>query len=143
MRFGLYLSLQHPVERDVREVMAERVALVGLIRELGYDSVFAGQHFLVPPDVFMLQPVPVLARIAAEADGMQFGTSILISTLLNPIEVVENAVTLAAMSEQPFVLGVGLGYRPEEDAAFGVPEKRIAHFTAKLASRCGSSRGRS
>jgi alkanesulfonate monooxygenase SsuD/methylene tetrahydromethanopterin reductase-like flavin-dependent oxidoreductase (luciferase family) len=36
------------------------------------------------------------------------------------------------MTEQPFVLGVGLGYRPEEDAAFGVPERRIRHYTEKL-----------
>ena len=133
MRFGLYLSLQHPVVRDVRDVLAERIDLVRLIRELGYDSVFCGQHFLVPPDVFMLQPIPVLGRIAAEAGGMQFGTSILITTLLNPVEVVENALTLAAMTENTFVLGVGLGYRPEEDAAFGVPAKRISHYTEKLA----------
>jgi alkanesulfonate monooxygenase SsuD/methylene tetrahydromethanopterin reductase-like flavin-dependent oxidoreductase (luciferase family) len=132
MRFGLYLSLQHPVERDVRQVMTERVELVRLVRDLGFDSVLCGQHFLVPPDVFMLQPVPVLGRIAAEADGMQIGTSILISTLLNPVEVAENALTLAAMSTQPFLLGVGLGYRPEEDAAFGVPEQRVRHFAEKL-----------
>jgi alkanesulfonate monooxygenase SsuD/methylene tetrahydromethanopterin reductase-like flavin-dependent oxidoreductase (luciferase family) len=132
MRFGLYLSLQHPVERHVREVAAERIALVSLVRELGFDSVFCGQHFLVPQDVFMLQPIPVLARVAAEAEGMQLGTSILITTLLNPVEVVENALTLAAMTAKPFVLGVGPGYRPEEDAAFGVPEKRIRHYTEKL-----------
>jgi alkanesulfonate monooxygenase SsuD/methylene tetrahydromethanopterin reductase-like flavin-dependent oxidoreductase (luciferase family) len=133
VRFGLYLSLQHPVERDVREVVAERVELVRFVRELGYDSVLCGQHFLVPDDVFMLQPVPILGRVAAEAEGLQLGTSILISTLLNPVELVENALTLAAMSDQPFILGLGLGYRPEEDAAFGVPGGRIRHFSDKLA----------
>ena len=132
MRFGLYLSLQHPVARDPRDVMQERVELVRLVRDLGFDSVVCGQHFLVPGDVFMLQPVPVLGRIAAEAEGMQIGTSVLITTLLNPVEVVENALTLAAMTEQPFVLGVGLGYRPEEDAAFGVPKARVRAYTEKL-----------
>ena len=133
MRFGLYLSLQHPVERDVRAVVDERVELVRLVRDLGFDSVLCGQHFLVPPDVFMLQPVPILGRVAAEADGLQLGTSILISTLLNPVELVEHAQTLAAMTAQPFILGVGLGYRPEEDAAFGVPDERVRHFSRKLA----------
>jgi alkanesulfonate monooxygenase SsuD/methylene tetrahydromethanopterin reductase-like flavin-dependent oxidoreductase (luciferase family) len=134
MRFGLYLSLQHPVERDVREVMDERIELVHLIRDLGFDSVVCGQHFLVPPDVFMLQPVPVLGRIIAESGGLQVGTSILLATLVNPVELVENVLTLAAMTEQPFMVGVGAGYRPEEDVAFGVPAgKRIRHYTEKLA----------
>jgi len=132
MRFGLYLSLQHPVERDVREVIRERIELVHLIRELGFDSVVCGQHFLVPPDVFMLQPIPMLGRIVAEAGELQVGTSILLATLLNPVELVEQALTLAAMTDKPFVLGVGAGYRPEEDAAFGVPAGRIAHYTEKL-----------
>ena len=31
------------------------------------------------------------------------------------------------------MLGVGLGYRPEEDRAFGVPDKRMRHYEDKLA----------
>ena len=123
--------LQHPVERDVREVMAERIELVHLIRDLGFDSVVCGQHFLVPPDVFMLQPVPVLGRIIAEAGELQVGTSILLATLVNPVELVENVLTLAAMTEQPFMVGVGAGYRPEEDAAFGVPEGSASGTTPR------------
>jgi alkanesulfonate monooxygenase SsuD/methylene tetrahydromethanopterin reductase-like flavin-dependent oxidoreductase (luciferase family) len=132
MRFGLYLSLQHPAQRSPREIVRERLELVALIRELGFDSVVCGQHFLVPSDVLMLQPVPMLARIVAEAGPMQIGTSVLIATLLNPVELVEQALTLAAMTEQPFMLGLGAGYRPEEDAAFGVPAGRIRHYTEKL-----------
>src|SRR5262249_37334433 len=132
VRFGLYLSLQHPVDRDARDVIRERIELVRLVRDLGFDSVVCGQHFLVPDDVFMLQPVPVLGRIAGGAGGMRIGTSVLITTLLNPVEVAENALTLAALTDLPFVLGVGLGYRPEEDAAFGVPPARVRAYTEKL-----------
>lgn len=131
-RFGLYLSLQHPEDRDPRELVAERLELVTLVREAGFDSVFCGQHFLVPPDVQMLQPVPVLGRIAAEAGRMTIGTGILITTLLNPVEVAENAATLAAIAPGRFVLGAGVGYRPEENAAFGVERGRIAAFEGKL-----------
>ncbi len=130
--FGLYLSLQHPAERDPRDLVAERLELVRLVRDAGFDSVFAGQHFLVPAEVQMLQPVPILGRIAAEAGAMTLGTAILITTLLNPVEVAETAATLAAISPARFVLGAGLGYRPEEDAAFGVTDGRVRAFTEKL-----------
>ena len=63
---------------------------------------------------------------------MTLGTAVLITTLLNPVETAENAATLAALTEGRFVLGAGLGYRPEEDAAFGVPTKRVTAFTEKL-----------
>ena len=131
-RFGLYLSLQHPADRDPRELVAERLELVRFVREAGFDSVFAGQHFLVPDGVQMLQPIPMLARVAAEAEGLTLGTAVLVTTLLNPVEVAEHAATLAALAPGPFVLGVGLGYRPEEDAAFGVPDRRVSTFAGKL-----------
>ena len=132
MRFGVYLSLQHPIERDPREMVRERVQFVRRARELGLDSVFAGQHFLVPDNVQMLQPVPMLARVAAEAGEMMLGTGVLVTTLLNPVEVVENVSTLAAMCEGEFVLGVGVGYRSSEDAAFGVSTGRGRVFEDKL-----------
>ncbi len=44
----------------------------------------------------------------------------------------EHAATLAALAPGPFVLGVGLGYRPEEDAGFGVPDRRVSTFVGKL-----------
>jgi alkanesulfonate monooxygenase SsuD/methylene tetrahydromethanopterin reductase-like flavin-dependent oxidoreductase (luciferase family) len=131
-RFGLYLSLQHPAERDPRELVAERLELVALVRDAGFNSVFCGQHFLVPGDVQMLQPVPILGRIAAEAGSLTIGTGILITTLLNPVEVAENAATLAAIAPGRFVLGAGVGYRPEENAAFGVEQGRIHAFEDKL-----------
>jgi len=55
-----------------------------------------------------------------------------VTTLLNPVEVVENAATLAAICEGQFVLGVGIGYIPREDAAFGVGGGRGRVFEEKL-----------
>jgi alkanesulfonate monooxygenase SsuD/methylene tetrahydromethanopterin reductase-like flavin-dependent oxidoreductase (luciferase family) len=80
----------------------------------------------------MLQLVPLLARIAAEAGEMRVGAGILLLTLLNPVEVAENAATLDAITDGRFVLGLGLGYRQEENDAFGLPEKRLAVFEQKL-----------
>ena len=80
----------------------------------------------------MFQSVPLLARVAAEAGEMTVGTGILLLPLLNPVEVAENAATLDAICDGRFVLGVGLGYRPVENAAFGADRGRIALLEDKL-----------
>src|SRR3954471_21727668 len=104
---------------------------VRLARDLGFDDVSAGQHFLSRP-YQMLQPVPLLARIAADAGEMRVCSGILLLTLLNPVEVAENAATLDAITDGRFVLGLGLGYRHEENAAFGLPKRRVSVFEQKL-----------
>jgi hypothetical protein len=55
----------------------------------------------------VFQSVPLLARVAAVADGMTVGTAILLLTLLNPVEVAENAATLDAIAGGRFVLVSG------------------------------------
>lgn len=121
---GLFLSAQHPPGRCAAAAVREHLEQVALAAELGFSSVWAGQHFLSEP-FQMFQSVPLLARVAAAADGLTVGPAIVLLTLLNPVEVAENAATLSAIAEGNFVLGVGLGYRAAENAAFGV-----SHLTA-------------
>ena len=80
----------------------------------------------------MLQLVPLLARLAPEAGEMRVRAGILLTTLLNPVEVAENAATLDILTGGKFILGVGFGYREEENHAFGVFQQRVSTFTAKL-----------
>ena len=118
IRFGLLLSAQHPpgVPAAAVRVHLEQVEAA---RNLGFTSVWVPQHFLSHP-FQMFQSVPLLARVAAAAEGMTIGTSVVLLTLLNPVEVAENAATLDAIADGRFVLGVGLGYRTIENAAIGI-----------------------
>jgi alkanesulfonate monooxygenase SsuD/methylene tetrahydromethanopterin reductase-like flavin-dependent oxidoreductase (luciferase family) len=131
LRLGLFLSAQHPPEIAPGDAVRDHLEQVQVARDLGFASVFAGQHFLSHP-FQMFQSVPLLARIAAEAGGMTVGTGILLLPLLNPVEVAENAATLDAIVPGEFVLGVGIGYRPVENAAFGVVKNRVKLFERKL-----------
>lgn len=77
----------------------------------------------------MLQPVPLLARLAEEAYPMKLAPGVLLLPLLNPVEVAENVATLDVVSEGRAVMGVGMGYRQEENEAFGSPAKeRVSRF---------------
>lgn len=130
-RLGLFLSGQHPPDVRPADAVREHVEQVAVARELGFSSVWAGQHFLSQP-FQMFQNVPLLARVAAEAEGMTIGTGIVLLTLLNPLEVAENAATLDAIADGRFVLGVGFGYRPVESAGFAVDRGRRRLFELKL-----------
>ena len=73
---------------------------------------------------------------------MRVCSGILLLTLLNPVEVAENAATLDAITDGRFVLGLGLGYRQEENDAFGLPEQRLRIFEQKLDVVRAAARGR-
>ena len=130
MRFGLFLLWQRPPDTEPRRAAGELLEQVRLVRD-DFDLVLTGQHFLSQPWQ-MPQAVPWLARIAAEAGEMRVGAGVLLVTLLNPVEVAENAATLDAITDGRFILGVGLGYRAEENAAFDLPTNRVTVFTDKL-----------
>ena len=95
MRFGLFVSAQHPEEDNAAARFAEHIEQVRLARDLGFSSVFAGQHFL-PAPFQMYQSVPLLARLAAETGDMRVGAGILLLPLLNPVEVAEHAATMSS-----------------------------------------------
>lgn len=131
MRLGLFLSPQQPPGVPPAEIVRDHLEQVAIARDAGFSTVLAGQHFLSEP-YQMLQSVPFLARVAADAGHMRIGPGILLLALLNPVEVAENLATLAALAPGGIVAGVGLGYRASENAAFGVPRARTSAFESKL-----------
>jgi alkanesulfonate monooxygenase SsuD/methylene tetrahydromethanopterin reductase-like flavin-dependent oxidoreductase (luciferase family) len=120
MKLGIYLNSQHRERDDPARRLAEMLEQARLIRSLGFDSIWAGEHHLVPGFHYFPQ-LPLLLRIAAEAEGLTLGTHVTLLPLHNPVEIAEIGAFLDVVSGGKFLLGVGLGYRPEEFAAFGVP----------------------
>ena len=100
-----------------------------LIRALGFDSIWGGEHHATPG--FHYFPLlPMLHRLAAEAEGMWLGTNLALLPLHNPVEMAEVGAFLDVITEGRFLLGVGLGYRNEEFAIFKVPmAERVSRLT--------------
>lgn len=121
MKFGLSLTgmLQQPAGTDMAGAMEDAIMLVRLARELGFTWLYAGQHFLSHP-YQMLQPLPVMARLAAEAPGLDLVTTAVLP-LHHPVEVAEQVATLDVISGGHAALATALGYRDEENDAFSVP----------------------
>jgi alkanesulfonate monooxygenase SsuD/methylene tetrahydromethanopterin reductase-like flavin-dependent oxidoreductase (luciferase family) len=133
LKFGLSMTgmLQQPPGTDMVATLGEAVELVKLANELGFAYMYAGQHYLSHP-YQMLQPLPVMGRLAAEAPGMdQVSTAVL--PLHNPVDLAEQVASLDVITNGHAILAVALGYREEEYESFGVKrEDRVSRMIESL-----------
>ncbi|HEY7676920.1 MAG TPA: LLM class flavin-dependent oxidoreductase [Candidatus Methylomirabilis sp.] len=91
-----------------------------LAERLGFDSVYISEHHGLP-DGFYPAPLLIAAAVAAGTRRVRLWIGILILPLYHPLHVAEQAAVLDGLSGGRLELGVAVGYRPEEFAAFGVP----------------------
>lgn len=127
MQFAVGLPIQHPVGDPVRH-FTEVLMLARAARDCGFDSLWAHQHYLSTPYQYF-QPIPTLARVAAEAGEMTLAINIILLTLHNPVDMAEQIATLDIICQGRLVFGVGLGYREVEYQAFGIdPKTRVSRF---------------
>ena len=133
MKLGLFLNTQFRPGESVVTRVPDLIEQVRTARQSGFASVWFPHHYLAAP-LQMLQLTPVMSYLLPEAKGMMVGPGILILPLLNPVHVAEEAATLDVLSEGNYVLGVGLGYRRAEFAAFGMElSERAARFNEAVA----------
>jgi alkanesulfonate monooxygenase SsuD/methylene tetrahydromethanopterin reductase-like flavin-dependent oxidoreductase (luciferase family) len=132
IRFIYQIPAQCPAGYPADRFMAEMVEQVQAARAAGFSGLTSPQHHLVGPLQYF-QPVPLLARMAAEAPGMELNTGIILLALHHPVAVAEELATLDVISGGRLVAGFGLGYREEEFSAFGVRHgERVARFEEYL-----------
>ncbi len=129
MKLGVYLNAQHAQGDDPARRFAEMIEQVRLIKQVGFDSIWSGEHHVT--DGFHYYPLlSMLTRLSAEAEGLELGTNIVLLPLHNPMELAEIGAFLDVITGGKFNLGVGLGYRPEEFAMYGIAMKdRVSRFT--------------
>ncbi|HSE92767.1 MAG TPA: LLM class flavin-dependent oxidoreductase [Methylomirabilota bacterium] len=133
LRLGLALSGQHPPGDPQAARFAEHVEQVRLARVVGFESVWAGQHYMAAPFSYF-QPIPTLARVAAEAEGMRLGTGVILLPLHRPVDIAEQIATLDVITGGRVVFGAGLGYRDDENLAMGIdPRERVGRLEEGLA----------
>jgi len=133
MKVGLFINTQFPEGSNVVDRIPEIVGQVHAARDAGFQSLWFPHHWLTHP-MQMLQITPMMAYVAAHAQGMTIGSNILILPLLNPVHVAEEAATLDVLTGGNFILGIGQGYRQPEFDAFGIPlSERAPRFNEGIA----------
>jgi alkanesulfonate monooxygenase SsuD/methylene tetrahydromethanopterin reductase-like flavin-dependent oxidoreductase (luciferase family) len=133
MKIGVQVGQVVARDYDLQRQWREQLEQFRACRDAGFDFVSWGHHWLIDPFQHF-QPIPVLARFAAEAGAMDLVTGVLLTPLLNPVAVAEDVATLDHICQGRLILGVGLGYRAEElEAAGGKMSERVPRFEEGLA----------
>jgi probable F420-dependent oxidoreductase len=108
--------------------------LAPLAEELGYDSLWMGEHVVVPdprrppspmePDEPIHDPLVALAFAAAHTTSIRLATGIVILPQRNPVVLAKQVASLDSISGGRLILGLGVGYLEPEMTAVGVPMAR-------------------
>jgi probable F420-dependent oxidoreductase len=120
-----------PIEggRYYREALEEVVRA----EDLGFDSVWMEEHHSVV-DHYWPSPLTVLAGFATRTSRLTLGTDVLVAPFHHPVRLAEDAALVDVMSGGRLVLGIAIGYKPDEFALYGVDlERRGARFEEQLA----------
>ncbi|MFQ5914462.1 MAG: LLM class flavin-dependent oxidoreductase [Nitrospinota bacterium] len=120
MKFGITYSIQS-LTGEWTEVCRNVLEQVETADALGFDYALVSEHHLVEENGYFPSPLTVLAAFAARTRRMRLATGILLLPLYHPLVVAEAAAVVDNFSGGRLTLGLGMGYRPEEFAAFHVP----------------------
>jgi probable F420-dependent oxidoreductase len=120
---------------------AGALALAAAAEQAGFESIWGGEHVIMPtaiesaypytqdgkipatPDTPIPDPLIWLAYVAAAAPSLRLGTCILILPQRNPLVLAKELATLDQLSGGRVELGIGVGWMKEEFDALGIPWK--------------------
>jgi probable F420-dependent oxidoreductase len=128
----LKVGVQLPeVEREVR--WPEVLDMTRAIEDLGYDSVWLGEHLLYRwidrPPRGPWEAWSMLAAIAASTSRIEFGPLVACTSFHNPALLAKAASTIDEISGGRLILGLGAGWNETEFRAFGFPfDHRVDRF---------------
>jgi probable F420-dependent oxidoreductase len=128
----LRVGVQLP-EVEYEAGWAEYVAMARAVEEVGFDSIWLGDHLLYrgdgreergPWEVWTM-----LAALAAVTERVELGPLVACASFHPPGLIAKMAATIQEVSGGRFVLGLGAGWNETEYRAFGLPyDHRVSRF---------------
>ncbi len=126
MKFGLFGACSGICAQPS---VARRLAVAA--ENLGFDSLWTGEHVVVPdpreapspvdPDFPMLHPAVGLAFLAGVTSSIKLGTGIVLVAQRKPLVLAKERASLDAVSVGRLIMGIGAGYLHQEFLALGAP----------------------
>ena len=118
----------------VPQGFADGAVDMGLVRRfvaraeaLGYDDLWVAEQ--ITGAIASLEPVGLLAYVAALTERVRIGASVFVSTLRNPVQFAKSLSAVDHLSEGRLTVGLGLGTNTRMYPAYGLPEeRRVARF---------------
>jgi probable F420-dependent oxidoreductase len=136
MKFGVFLPVSG--RAAVPEVLTDAARQA---ERLGFDSVWAAERMVnpwdmktrypynasdtwfVPPESPFLETLTALTFLAGVTERISLGASVIVLPYRHPLFTARVATSIDTLSKGRLILGVGIGWMPEEFEALGVPFK--------------------
>ena len=133
LRFGMQFDFRNPPQWRVAwpafyDAMLEFAAW---IETIGFDDVWFSEHHGAE-DGYLPSPLVPAAAIATRTKRVRIGTAIALAPLYHPVRLAEDCAVLDLISNGRLDLALGLGYRAEEFAAYGVPMEGRGARTSEM-----------
>ena len=123
MKFGLNFTPVYPAQARDLAVLADQT---------GFESIWIGEHVLVPfdgvpegdranfrPDSRFVEPWVALSHLAAVTSTVRLGTCVAVLPLHHPVHLARSIATLDALSGGRVTVGAGIGMIEAEYRAVG------------------------
>jgi alkanesulfonate monooxygenase SsuD/methylene tetrahydromethanopterin reductase-like flavin-dependent oxidoreductase (luciferase family) len=119
--FGYLFDYRNPPQfhRDWSTLYAEMLDLIVWTEQAGFGGAWVPEHHLAD-DGYMPSPLMALSAIAARTSTIRIGSAIALAPLYNPVRFATDAAVLDIIAGGRLDLGLAIGYRRREAAAFGV-----------------------
>jgi probable F420-dependent oxidoreductase len=126
MKYALFGINTGPCAKPATAAAVARAA-----ENAGFESVWTGEHIVLPEPQAPPSPVPAntpfidsaisLAFVAAHTKTIRLGTGIIILPQRNPVVLAKELASVDVLSDGRLIFGIGIGYLKPEFAAIGAP----------------------
>ena len=126
MKFGLFAVNMYACSYPKTAIQIAQLA-----EEAGFESLWAGEHVVLPdpqallspmaPHDRILDPVIALTYLSAHTSQVRLGTGIIILPQRNPLVLAKELASLDELSGGRLICGIGVGYLEPEFRALGIP----------------------
>lgn len=126
MKYALFGINTGPCAKPATAAAVARAA-----ENAGFESVWTGEHIVLPEPQAPPSPVPAntpfidsaisLAFVAAHTKTIRLGTGIIILPQRNPVVLAKELASVDVLSDGRVIFGIGIGYLKPEFAAIGAP----------------------
>ncbi|HLZ60250.1 MAG TPA: LLM class F420-dependent oxidoreductase [Ktedonosporobacter sp.] len=126
MKFGLFAVNMYACSYPETAIQVAQLA-----EEAGFESLWAGEHVVLPdpqvprspmaPHDRILDPIVALTYLAAHTSRVRLGTGIIILPQRNPLVLAKELASLDELSGGRLICGIGVGYLEPEFRALGIP----------------------
>jgi alkanesulfonate monooxygenase SsuD/methylene tetrahydromethanopterin reductase-like flavin-dependent oxidoreductase (luciferase family) len=108
-KLGFFTQVNGAAEQSPRELYRHLTEVVVAAEELGYESVWVGQHHFGLGNGRLPSPLVLLSAIAERTTTIKLGTAIIPLPFEDPVRLAEDAAVLDEISGGRLNLGVGAG----------------------------------